>query len=274
VTDFTSERLIPDYYQSSRTELALYLLHIKAYEYVAALADGKNVLDLGCGLGYGTAIISKSALKVIGADIDKDAVASAASLNRGSNMSFTHIEPTDKVLSSFKDSVFDIVISFQVIEHVEDVASYLSSINRVLKKDGILFIATPNRNARNLSIQHPWNHHHLREYSKEELKKLMENYFVNVKCSGLTATGISLKNEKERVRRISLLMIPFSNKLLSDKMRRSLLRRIWQLSIGRKRAAKSSFAEDEIRQINKELVLTDNKGIEWLNLFIKAEKKE
>jgi len=58
---FTSERIIPDYYLSSTTELALYLMHLKAYTYISAKAKGKKVLDLGCGLGYGSALLSGKA---------------------------------------------------------------------------------------------------------------------------------------------------------------------------------------------------------------------
>jgi 2-polyprenyl-3-methyl-5-hydroxy-6-metoxy-1,4-benzoquinol methylase len=267
---FTSERIIPDYYLSSTTELALYLMHLKAYTYISAKAKGKKVLDLGCGLGYGSAILAEKAESVVGADIDSEAVKSASSSHKRENLSFKAIDEKDINLSVFEKNSFDIVVSFQVIEHVKDDCLYLSSIKRVLKNRGEVYITTPNRTARVLDIQHPWNHHHLREYSSKELESLFVKYFYQVECMGLTAQRDVLINELERVRRIAILMIPFSNKLFTDKLRRIVLSHIWDLSVGKKKLHKKEFSEQTIDLINSDIFLTKLRGRGWLNLFVKA----
>ena len=270
---FTSERIIPDYYFSSTTELALYLMHLKAYNHISILAKGKKVLDLGCGLGYGSEILAENAESVIGVDIDSDAVNTAFQSHKRENLSFLTIDEKDRDMAIFEKNSFDIVVSFQVIEHVKDDNLYLSSIKRVLKNNGEIYITTPNRTARVLDIQHPWNHHHLREYSSGELVSLFEKYFHNIECLGLTARKDVLKKELERVRRIAILMLPFSNKLLTDKARRVILSHIWDFSIGKKKSRKKEFSRQIIDSIYSDIFLTKMRESEWLNLFVKAVNK-
>jgi SAM-dependent methyltransferase len=84
-------------------------------------------------------------------------------------------------LHSLADNTYDVVLSFQVIEHIQDDAYYLQEIHRVLKPGGIALLTTPNRSM-SLS-RNPW---HIREYLAGELKKLAEKYFASVEMKGIT----------------------------------------------------------------------------------------
>ncbi|MFN7012758.1 MAG: class I SAM-dependent methyltransferase, partial [Bacteroidia bacterium] len=76
---------------------------------------------------------------------------------------------------------FDKAISFQVIEHIEDDLLFLAEIQRVLKPGGQLILTTPN--IKMSLTRNPW---HVREYTLEELKTLLEKYFSKVEMKGIT----------------------------------------------------------------------------------------
>lgn len=100
----------------------------------------KKFLEVGCGLGYFSHQASKMGAKVTGIDIGPKLVA----INK-------KLTPKGKFLVSsasklpFRKDYFDIVLSTEVIEHVDDQKSALKEMCRVLKKNGILVITTPNR---------------------------------------------------------------------------------------------------------------------------------
>jgi 2-polyprenyl-3-methyl-5-hydroxy-6-metoxy-1,4-benzoquinol methylase len=78
------------------------------------------------------------------------------------------------------DNSFDVVISFQVIEHIKDDFNYLKEIHRVLRPGGKALITTPNIKM-SLS-RNPW---HIREYTSNELKGLGQKVFSSVKMLGI-----------------------------------------------------------------------------------------
>ncbi|MDQ1256006.1 MAG: hypothetical protein QG656_601, partial [Candidatus Hydrogenedentes bacterium] len=113
----------------SMIEYVLFLKHRKAYEYACESAMGKRVLDFGCGSGYGTARLAKAAASVIGVDASQPAIAYAQEHYRADNLKFRRIPP-DCTLP-FDDDTFDMAVSFQVIEHMPDVAAYLRLLKRI-----------------------------------------------------------------------------------------------------------------------------------------------
>lgn len=87
----------------------------------------------------------------------------------------------------FEDSCFDMVVSFQVIEHIVDHHSYIGELQRVLSPDGIAIFTTPNAQLRLDPGMKPWNKFHVREYSSSKFKVLLDNYFSETKVLGLFA---------------------------------------------------------------------------------------
>src|SRR5207237_2156474 len=77
------ERIVPD-----ETEPGIVALHRKRYEFAAPACAGKQVLDAGCGVGYGSACLARSAAHVVGVDVDANAVAYARRRYGAANVEF------------------------------------------------------------------------------------------------------------------------------------------------------------------------------------------
>lgn len=169
---------------SNEEELALSLIHTKAYVDVANMAEGASVLDVGCNTGYGSQILAGRALKVMGIDVSKKAIEYAKKHYPAENL---HYQYADGAQIDFPDSHFDFITSFQVIEHVENTERYLGEISRVLKPGGIAVFTTPNAILRIDPGSRPWNIFHVREYSPEELENELSPYFRHIETQGLFA---------------------------------------------------------------------------------------
>ena len=162
-------------------EYVLHLMHISDYEVAASLAQQKSVLDLGCNSGYGTNIISKVCKHVTGVDVSPSAIAAATERYESRNTKFAIV---DGHKLPFPSQAFDLVTSFQVIEHLADYEVYFSEIKRVLQPDGILLITTPNASIRVHPGQKPWNPFHVREFTSNELGELASRYFPFTRVFG------------------------------------------------------------------------------------------
>ncbi len=90
------------------------------------------------------------------------------------------IEANIPPLSMFEDESFDTVVSFQVIEHIQDDEMYVKEISRVLRPGGKAVITTPN--IKMSLTRNPW---HVREYTKEEMVSLFQPHFQKVGLKGV-----------------------------------------------------------------------------------------
>lgn len=174
----------------------LFLMHMRAYEEAAQRSTGLAVLDLGCNNGYGTSQIAASSASVIGCDVSESALSDAR--KRFPNIDFRRI---DGLSLPFADGQFDVVISFQVIEHVDDTAVYLAEICRVLKFPGTAIFTTPNAAIRLDPGMRPWNRFHVREYRAHELSQTLRETFVEVNLRGLFASEELYQIEYRRCQR-------------------------------------------------------------------------
>ena len=120
-------RIIPE-----ETGSKLYMQNLKAYDWVSKYASGLCVLDVGCGDGYGTAFLAKTAKSIIGVDYEKDVAIEAAKKYKADNLEYLFMDATEL---KFNNNEFDIVCSFQVIEHLPEnkLTAYLNELRRVLK---------------------------------------------------------------------------------------------------------------------------------------------
>ncbi len=181
---------------ASIEEYCLHLLHQKAYEEAEKLARGKTVLDLGCNHGYGTRTISRNAASVIGLDVSARAIETAR--RRYPDLDFRLF---DGGALPFPDRQFDLVTSFQVIEHVAGVADYLAEIRRVLRPGGLVVFTTPNAAIRLDPGMRPWNRFHVREYTGDELRQTLREAFPQVEVHGLFGTEALQAIEVARCRK-------------------------------------------------------------------------
>ena len=160
-TEVTSSKIISDNPLFQRT--------LKAYHLVAPNIHG-NVLEIGCGEGYGVELLYKNASQLT--LIDKSPY--TAEIIKEKYPKATIIQEKIPPLTQLATNSFDVVVSFQVIEHIEDVALYLQEIHRVLKPTGKAYISTPN--ALKTIARNPW---HYKEYTFESLSSLFEKTFSN-----------------------------------------------------------------------------------------------
>jgi len=153
---------------------------------------------LGCGDGYGTSLLSFSVKSIIGLDVDKGLIENAYVKYEKPNCSF---KAYDGFKLPFPDGTFDVVIAFQVIEHINDDAAFIGEVKRALKKGGLFLLTTPNKAMRLPSGMAPWNIYHKREYSVDELRLLLENKFASARILGVSAKDGVMKIELARIKK-------------------------------------------------------------------------
>lgn len=193
----TGERMVPGDFKS-KEEYLMYLRHLFAYEFAATqIPKNSFVLEIGCGTGYGTKLLSRSAKRIIGLDVDKDTINYTSREYGLENCVF---ELYDGIKIPYPNNVFDTVVSFQALEHIQDDINIVSEIHRVLKKKGIFILTTPNRTYRLKPGQKPLNKFHVREYSFYELDNLLKNKFPNVRIWGIRGNEEVQRIEIDRIK--------------------------------------------------------------------------
>ena len=167
-------------------DLVEWLRHLHAYRWAENFAEGKYVLDVGCGIGYGANELSTKASAVVAIDFWKEGIYYCHQ-NYGKNLSPVI---ASAIKLPFKDNSFDLVVSFQVIEHItpKQVVTYLNEIKRVLRPGGTFIVTTPNKLLRLLPFQKPWNPDHKKEYNAKELENILRRVFKKVEILGLFAS--------------------------------------------------------------------------------------
>ena len=161
----TGERMIPEY---SHGKL-MYAEHMVRYKAALDFIDQRVVLDIASGSGYGTKLLAEKAKYVYGVDVDVDSVEYSNREFAGKNIEFL---VGDAVKIPLEDNSVDVVVTFETIEHVKKYEIFLKEIDRVLKKDGLLLISTPN----SLEFSEG-NHFHLHEFEYKELIGLLKPTF-------------------------------------------------------------------------------------------------
>jgi SAM-dependent methyltransferase len=167
------ERIVPD-----ATPGGIVALHLKRYDFARAYCDGSDVLDAGCGVGYGTAHLAQVAASVVGVDVSGDAVAYATKRYAGPRASFRKMDVT---ALDFPDATFDVVCSFETLEHVRDAAAAVREAARVLRPGGVYVASTPHVER---TCTSPANPFHETEYSPDDFAALLRESFDHVELFG------------------------------------------------------------------------------------------
>lgn len=147
--------------------------HLLRYWWAAGAVRGADVLDAGCGVGFGTRILAQSgAARIVGIDVSEAAIAAARHDADGvAELAVAGLE--DVPLES---GSIDLVVCFEVIEHVDNPVRAFAELRRVLRPNGALLLSTPNR-----AVSPADNPHHVREYTTEELRTELGRVFSNVR---------------------------------------------------------------------------------------------
>jgi SAM-dependent methyltransferase len=172
--EFTGERVIP-----GRVDDDLWSEHVSRYAFAASLQSAGNALDIGCGAGYGTAILAAGSRSAAGVDIATDAIAYARGHYTLPNVRFA---AASCLALPFASARFDLVVAFEVIEHLSEYRRMLDEAARVLAPGGVFVVSTPNRQyySETRASVGP-NPFHAHEFDATEFRAVLEERFSHVR---------------------------------------------------------------------------------------------
>ena len=185
---FTGERFMPEIPSDWGIE------HFHRYLFARELCAEKDILDVASGEGYGSSILAEVAHHVTGVDISEEAVTFAQKKYLRSNLNYCQGSATNL---PFDDKTFDIVVSFETIEHLLEQESMLNEITRVLRPDGFLIISSPDK-LEYTDIPKHENQFHVKELYKNEFESLLKKYFQHFLIYGqrLEYGSLIINNKK------------------------------------------------------------------------------
>ncbi len=173
MAEFTGERVVP-----GEVDVDLWNEHLARYHFASRLARSKRVLDAGCGAGYGSALLAQDALEVFGVDLKSEAVAYARAHYSEPNLFFAQGSCAALPLAS---ASLDLVVAFEVIEHIAEWRDFLAEARRVLRPSGQFVVSTPNKDyytaSRGASGLNPY---HVHEFTYEEFLHELTQVFPSV----------------------------------------------------------------------------------------------
>jgi 2-polyprenyl-3-methyl-5-hydroxy-6-metoxy-1,4-benzoquinol methylase len=174
-TEITSDNIPSDNPLHQR----LFKAYVVAQDYVKG-----NLLEVGCGEGRGVEMLMAKSNQFTAIDKIEDALQVLRKKFPSGKFISMNIPP----FGDLKENEYDCVVSFQVIEHIQNDSLFLKEIHRVLKPGGIALLTTPNRK---LSLsRNPW---HIREYLAGELKDLASKIFASAEMKGITGNEKVMK---------------------------------------------------------------------------------
>jgi SAM-dependent methyltransferase len=173
--DWTGERFVP-----WAKEAAIAYEHLHRYIWASSFVTGKRVLDLGSGEGYGSEILARRASFVCGVDIDEKAISHASARYRQPNLEF--VQGCLTAVPIREPHCFDVITSFEVIEHLEQHDATMREVKRLLKPDGLFIASIPNKDS--YKTDSPPNPFHVKELDFEEFNELLTRYFPTVSYLG------------------------------------------------------------------------------------------
>jgi|GEM_PF-1091087 len=167
---FTGERLTSEVAGEIESE------HLHRYLYAREFCRGKEVLDVACGEGYGSALLAQVANSVVGLDRAPEAIEHGRVSYRRPNLRFVE---SDARRIELESSSIDVVVSFETIEHFAEHEQFLQEVRRVLRPGGLMIVSTPDRNAYSPPGADA-NPYHVRELAADEFADLLSQHFQHV----------------------------------------------------------------------------------------------
>lgn len=170
ILPFTGERFTPECVRE------IWYEHMHRYAYALEFCRDKRVLDAACGEGYGSALLAHVGADVLGLDVDPATIDHAMQRYRQvNNLRFESRDVT--ALDELPDASFDVIVSFETLEHVNEQERMLAGFKRLLRPGGVLLISSPDK--RNYSDQRDYhNEFHVRELYRDQLEALLKTQFA------------------------------------------------------------------------------------------------
>lgn len=169
--------------------------HLDRYEFASKyIKDGNKVLDVASGTGYGAFNMRKNnpAIDIIGVEIDEMAVEYANFIYGGGVISYLK----GSILNlPFEANTFNVVTSFETIEHIEDDKGQVKEVLRVLKDGGLYIVSTPNAWSKHLFGK---TKYHVRDYTYEEITSLLSDYCKILECYNQNSGSITPFNHRQK----------------------------------------------------------------------------
>lgn len=193
-------------------------IHLERYRFAKQFVENKKVLDIACGIGYGSHLLGiyGKAREVIGVDISNEAIETAKNTYQSKNISFklTHGEQLP-----FDNNYFDVIVSFETIEHTISPSNFLFELYRVLNDNGTLIISTPNKRFHSIWKKRPWNPYHMIEFYPMQFRELLIKYFPKIEYWGgqefsKLQLPIIIKHNWTEIKYYKFLHHPLNSKLL------------------------------------------------------------
>jgi len=208
---FTGEFFIPqDDEDSGNDHGELEIEHKQRYLSILDLVEGKTVLDIASGEGYGTSILSAKASQITAVDINPDLIRHASQKYGSANTRF--LQGSVEKIPLEANSV-DVIVSFETLEHVDASIQelFFNEAKRVLRPDGILIISTPNKKNYTDRYKH-YNKFHLNELYEKEFEEALKRHFgfVQLYDQGLEVSSMIL-NKDHYLSQKPLTVLPINN---------------------------------------------------------------
>lgn len=166
---------------------AMEVQHISRYELALKFVNGKRVLDIAGGTGYGTYLLAKegNASDIDAVDLDSDAI-KYGNIRYNDNLIQRHVGDAETYQGNAK---YDVIVSFETIEHLNNHSLFLANLKSQLTNEGLLLISTPIVAATTKKCS---NRFHNIEWSFEDFHKLIEDYFS---IQEIYVQSVRLKND-------------------------------------------------------------------------------
>jgi len=171
-------------------------INLARYDFASQHVKGKNVIDIGCGSGYGTSVLAAGGAKsALGIDYDPKVIQYAKKTYKMKNLKYQNVN----VAKLSNKGKYDAVTAFEVIEHIQADQEFVKLISSLLEKNGQAYISTPNKLISSPGMDIPPNPYHVREYTPQEFQDILAKCFGKVELYGLKIKNKKKVNEENSV---------------------------------------------------------------------------
>ncbi|MBF5044742.1 MULTISPECIES: bifunctional 2-polyprenyl-6-hydroxyphenol methylase/3-demethylubiquinol 3-O-methyltransferase UbiG [Myxococcaceae] len=183
---FDLERIIPELLSSENPlERTTLLTHLQRYEFASGHVRARRVLDLACGVGYGSALLAKAgAAEVLGADLSSEAIAHAKRTYASENLSFVCADAFEFT----PPAPFDVVVSLETIEHVADPARLFRRLVEMVAPGGMLIASVPT------TLSSDVNPYHLSDFTEAQFRRMFQDAGLEIVDELRQRQRVSLRN--------------------------------------------------------------------------------
>ena len=182
----------------------LFAAHLARYRWALSRVAGLDVLDAGCGEGYGADLLGTVARHVTAIDYDPTAIEEARRKYTKPNLQF---QIMNCGCLTFSDGSFDAVVCLEVVEHLDDVLGFLRAVHRILRPGGTLLLSTPNAEIEELHARSSGQRrvlYHVNPMTPKTLASSLRQCFDSVSLFGQRPKGGRLYDLLKRMDRFNL----------------------------------------------------------------------